>query len=147
VSMETNAAACTRCSERSRAIVDEGGAVRAHTIPVTQIPLWSVRSSQFRPAGPNSGKQIRRRLPHYRKSEIFERDGIDIERSMLAEGVRTLRHFWSRWHMPTGGKYCQGRPCLQMTPWLRSWPMALVRQRRHCGPIAETNDLGAAIRP
>lgn len=36
-------------------------------------------------------------LPLYRQSQIFEREGIDLDRSTLADWVASRRLFWSRW--------------------------------------------------
>ena len=46
-------------------------------------------------------------LPLYRESQFFERDGLDPDRSTLAEWVGKSTACWSRWRMPSGGMFWQ----------------------------------------
>jgi transposase len=42
-------------------------------------------------------------LPLYRQSQIFERDGLNLDRSTLADWVGKSPRCWSPWPMPSAG--------------------------------------------
>ena len=54
-------------------------------------------------------------LPLYRQSQVFERDGLDLGRSTLADWVRpNPRRCSSRWQMQLGGMFWPDRPSSRM---------------------------------
>ena len=91
-------------------------------------------------------------LPLYRQSGIFDRDGIDIDRSTLADWVgkptallEPLADAIGRHWTPLAAMFWQVRRSLQMTRPSRCLPPAPARPRpRDCGLTVGTRDHGVA---
>src|SRR5246127_2850537 len=54
-------------------------------------------------------------LPLYRQSEIYGRDGVDLDRSTLSDWLARPSGYCSQWSMRSGGMFCRPRRSTVMT--------------------------------
>ena len=84
--------------------------------------------------------------PLYRQSQIFAREGIDLDRSTLAgwlAGSGSRQNCWNHWPMLSGAMFDLGKPSLPMIPRSRCWPKRNAPPPVS-GPMCAMNGLGPA---
>ena len=69
-------------------------------------------------------------LPLYRQSEIYAREGVELDRSTLAKWVGKPTSCWSRWSKHFAAMSCPRTSCMAMTRRFRCWLPATARRRR-----------------
>ena len=85
-------------------------------------------------------------LPLYRQSQIFDREGLDLDRSTLADRVGKTAALLESWPTPSAAMSCRPRQSSRMTRRCRCWPPAPARPRpQGSGPTPGTSALGAAM--
>jgi transposase len=84
-------------------------------------------------------------LPLYRQSQIFEREGIDLDRSTLADWVGKSPLYWSRWPTRSGSMCWPVTPSSPTIPPSGCWRREQARRRtRASGPMSAMSAHGAA---